>query len=385
MRRIKLLYIITKLELGGAQKQLLSLITRLDKERFSPFLFTAKNGILLPEALSIERLTLKKSFFLERKINPLKDIFALFEMYFFIKKNNIKIVHTHSSKAGILGRIAARLAKVKVVIHTVHGWPFNDYQPGLLRKLYIGLEKLAARFTDSIIVVSTHDKQKGLRNNIGAENKYALIRYGLDYKLFNAKAKNTREGLGINQKDFVVTNISCFKPQKCPSDFVNLARIASKELPNIKFLLVGDGILRTPTEKLILKLNLQKQVILTGWRKDIPEILSITDVLILTSLWEGLPIAVLEAMAAALPVIATHTGGVGEVIVEDKTGFLVSCRDIEKMSEKLITLLKNENLRKQVGLAARNNLDLNFTLENMIRRNQCLYDVLIANKEIHAN
>lgn len=375
-QRIKLLYVITKLELGGAQKQLLSLIRGLDKEKFNQFLFTAKSGHLLADALSIPGVTVKKSQFLERNINPLKDILALVELYQFIKKNNIEIVHTHSSKAGILGRLAARFSGVKIIVHTVHGWSFNDCQSGLLRKLYIELEKFAAQFTDKLIIVSNYDKEVGLKNNIGAEIKYGFMRYGIDYDLFNAKEKNIREELGIKENELVVTDISCFKPQKAPLDFIKLACIAGREFSNAKFILVGDGILHKYAEKLILKLNLQKQVILTGWRKDIPAILLGTDVLVLTSLWEGLPIVVLEAMAAKKPVIATHTGGVKEVIVEDKTGFLVPCHDIKRMSEKLATLLRSEVLRKQMGEAAKNNLGYNFTLKNMVKYNQDLYERL---------
>jgi len=382
MQRIKLLYVITELELGGAQKQLLSLISHLDEERFEPFLFTAGKGLLLPEALSIKRLTVKRSLFLERNINPLKDIFALAEIYFFIKKNNIEIVHTHSSKAGILGRIAAGCAKVRVIVHTVHGWPFNDYQPVLFRKIFMGLEKLTAQFTDRIIVVSNHDKEKGIANRIGRENKYSLIRYGINHEEFAKTEKNVKEELGINAKDLVVTDVSCLKPQKSPLDFIKLAYLLNRFLPNIKFLLVGDGILRKKIENLILRLDLQNKVILTGWRKDIPRILSVTDILVLTSLWEGLPISVLEAMAASRPVVATHTGGVKEVMIEGETGFLIAPQDINTMSETVARLLRNENLRKAVGQRARDSLGLNFRLGEMVNKTQDLYDNLMEKKRI---
>jgi len=384
MRRIGLLYVITKLELGGAQKQLLSLVSRLDKEKFRFFLITAKDGILLPDALSIPGLTVKKSLFLERNINPLKDILAMLEIYFFIKRNKISIVHTHSSKAGILGRFAARLAGLKIIIHTVHGWPFNDYQPHLVKKLFVRLEKLAARFTNIIIVVSHHDLRKGLENNIAEESRYKLIRYGIDYKAFISK-KNAKAEFGIGINELVVTNISCLKPQKSPCDFVRLASLVNKQLPNVKFLLVGDGVLRSPVEKLIRELNLQERMILTGWRKDIPGILSITDALVLTSLWEGLPVVVLEAMAAGCPVIATQTGAVGEVITEEMTGYLVPCRDLAKMSERLIGLLNNRNAKTHMGETARLNLNSNFTLENMVKNNQFLYEGLVIKEGVHVN
>ncbi len=386
MQRINLLYVITKLELGGAQKQLLSLIDHLNKEKFRPFLFTAKDGLLIPEASSINGLTIKKSRWLERPISPLKDLLALIEIYLFIKKNNIGIVHTHSSKAGILGRLAARLTKVKIIVHTVHGWSFNDYQPNGERLFFIWLERLSAQFTDKLIVVSNYDKQKGLDNRIGKENQYSLIRYGIEYAEFGIKDQNIRRELGINTNDLVVCMVSCFKPQKSPQDFIRLAFLVNKALPDARFLLVGDGILRKKIERLIRKFNLEKQVTLTGWRRDIPRILSAIDVFVLTSLWEGLPTSALESMASSKAIVSTHTGGVAEIIVEGKVGFLVLPGDINKMSERLVVLLKDNNLRMQMGQNARESLNFDFALTNMIDNSQNLYENLIKEKEmVNAN
>jgi len=384
MQKINLLYVITKLELGGAQKQLLSLIKNLDKEKFNPFLFTAKDGLLVSEALSINGLTLIKSRYLERVLSPLKDTLALFEIYRVIKKNKINIVHTHSSKAGMLGRWAARLAKVKVILHTVHGWSFNDSQR-LWRTFFIWLERLSAYFTDKLIIVSCHDKQKGLDHHIGREDKYSLIRYGINYTEFCVKEQNFRKTFGLSPRDLVVGMVSCFKPQKSPQDFIKLANLIKQILPGIKFLLVGDGVLRRKMERLISEFNLQKEIILTGWRRDIPQILSTIDVFVLTSLWEGLPIVVLEAMAAFKPVVATHTGGISDVIIEGRTGFLVAPGDMQELSDKLIPLLKNENLRKQIGKNAKDCLGADFSLENMVKHTQNLYTCLCLKKLRYVN
>jgi len=384
MQKINLLYVITKLELGGAQKQLLSLIKNLDKEKFNPFLFTAKDGLLVSEALSISGLTLIKSRYLACAINPLKDAFALLEIYRVITNNKIDIVHTHSSKAGMLGRWAARLAKVKVILHTVHGWSFNDSQR-LWRTFFIWLERLSAYFTDKLIIVSCHDKQKGLNHHIGREDKYSLIRYGINYTEFRVKEQNFRKTLGLSPKDLVVGMVSCFKPQKSPQDFIKLANLIKQILPDIKFLLVGDGVLRRKIERLISQFNLQKEIILTGWRRDIPQILSTIDVFVLTSLWEGLPIVVLEAMAVFKPVVATHTGGISDVIIEGRTGFLVAPGDMQEMSDKLIPLLKNENLRRQIGQNAKDCLGADFSLENMVKHTQDLYTGLCLKKLRYVN
>jgi len=382
MQPINLLYIITKLELGGAQKYLLSLTRHLDKSKFRPFLFAAKDGLLLPEALSIDNLTVKRSIWLERPINPVNDLFALIELYYFIKKNKIEFVHTHSSKAGILGRVAAKLAGAKVIVHTVHGWSFNDYQPKIKRLFFIWLERITARFTDKLIVVSEYDKEKGIDNCIGADEKYALIRYGIDYAEFGGKDENLRRELGIKTGELVVGMVSCFKPQKHPQDFIKLASLVKTSSPRTKFLLVGDGALRGEIEILIRKLNLERDVILTGWRKDIPRILSAIDVFVLTSLWEGLPISVIEAMASSKPSVITNTGGVAEMVIEGKMGFLVAPRDMKGMSERLVTLLKDEDLRGRMGKNAKESLNFNFTLANMVTNSQNLYDALLREKAL---
>jgi glycosyltransferase involved in cell wall biosynthesis len=347
MRKINLLYVITKLELGGAQKQLLGLINSLDKQRYSIFLFTAKDGLLISEAALIEGVILKKSKFLERLINPLKDILALFEIYCFIKKNRIQVVHTHSSKAGILGRLAAKLAKTPVIIHTVHGWSFNDYQPASIRYLYIFLEKFCATFTNKIIVVSKFDQDKGLENSVGKKNQYALIRYGLDAQVFKdaGRRSQSRQLLGLSDTDLVVGMVACFKPQKAPLDFIALAGLIKKDFPDTKFVLVGDGQLRKKVDIRIKQLNLGGQVILTGWHNDIPLILSGLDVFVLTSLWEGLPIVILEAMAAGVALVATDTGGIAEIVVNGTTGYLVKPQDILSMRIRVGELLSSAQKR----------------------------------------
>ncbi|MDD5282158.1 MAG: glycosyltransferase, partial [Candidatus Omnitrophica bacterium] len=141
-RKINLLYVITKLELGGAQKQLLSLVRQLDKERFNPYIITAYDGLLIEAAKNIPGLRLIRCKFLEREIRPAKDILALFFIYRFIRNNSIDIVHTHSSKAGILGRLAAKASGVKTIIHTVHGWSFHGYQSCLAYYFYLFLENI---------------------------------------------------------------------------------------------------------------------------------------------------------------------------------------------------------------------------------------------------
>ncbi len=386
MRKINILYVITQLELGGAQKQLLSLIGRIDKDRYNLFLFTGKDGFLMGDALSLSDLTLHRSKHLKRPISPLQDLLAMIEMVGFIKKNKIDIVHTHSSKAGILGRWAGALAKAKIIIHTVHGWSFNDFQNLFLRKLYIALEKSSAKFTDKIIVVSNHDKQIGQGHKIGVVDQYSLLRCGINRAQFGGGDPSIRKELGISDDALVVGTIACFKPQKALEDFVQLAFLAKQVLPKVRFLLVGDGALRGKIEKLIAKLNLSPQFILLGWRRDIPRVLSAMDVFVLTSLWEGLPVAVLEAMASQVPVVATHTGGISEVVSEGKTGFLVSCHDMSSMLEKIGVLLQDTSFKSRIIQNAKQCVDEKFDTETMVKAHEDLYQKLVETKDvIHAS
>lgn len=381
MAKNNILFVITKLELGGAQKHLLTLIKNLDRERYNIFLFTASRGLLVLEALSIKDIEIKRSLFLERPINIIKDLLALCEICIFIKRRKIDIIHTHSSKAGILGRLAGKLLRVKIIIHTVHGWSFNDYQPLWLKGLFIWLERIASKFSDAIIVVSIYDREKGLSNRIGRNNKYVLIRYGIDYSQFEKKDSFSRNRLKINNGDLVVGMVACFKSQKCPEDFVKLASLVIGTIRNVKFLLIGDGPLRKNVESLISKYNLKRDVILLGWQNDIPNLLSAIDVFVLTSLWEGLPISVLEAMVSYKPVVATDTGGIREIVIDSKTGFLVSVHNIKEMSGRLSLLLNDGSLRVEMGNNARVHLGSYFSIENMIRDTQGLYNSLLIKKQ----
>ena len=346
--KINLLYVITKLELGGAQKHLLTLLQSLDANRFRLFLFTSNRGELFDQVINIQGLKFYRCAFMDRPVNPIKDLLSFLLLCLFIKKNNIHIVHTHSSKAGILGRLAAKTCRVKSIIHSVHGWSFNDYQFKCVSYLYAWLERFCARFTDRIVVFSECDKGRGLERRIGNKEKYIFIRHGIapdDFRS-NSFRHKIRKDLGFPEDNPVIGSVACFKPQKAPLDFVKSAYLLKRIFPKTKFLMVGDGILGNKLVRLIRELDLSNDFVLTGWRRDIPLILSAIDIFALTSLWEGMPIAVLEAMAAGVPVVATDTGGIREVISENVNGFLVRPGDTQAFCDRIARLLEDCNLRE---------------------------------------
>jgi len=348
--KINTLHIVTQLELGGAQKNCLAILENLDNEKYNKYLATSLSGPLMEDAREIPQLNLLLLPFLKRRISPLADLVTLVSLTRQIKRLGIQIVHTHSSKAGILGRWAARLAGVPVITHTVHGWPFHDYQNPLLKKFYIFMERATAKITDKLIVVSEQDRQVGLKNRIGKNSAYQLIRYGIDINEFTT-SNNSASSLGLRNGASVVAMVACFKPQKNPLDFIRAAREILSVHPNAKFVLIGDGALRKKVESAIKENNLQDKIRLLGWRRDINRILSEADIVVQTSLWEGLPIVFLESMASGLPVVAYDVGGAAEVIKNGINGFLVKPKDVRGLSEKVMQLLRDKELQKVTGVA----------------------------------
>ena len=372
-----ILHIITKLELGGAQKNALDILRHLDNTKSNKFLITS-SGILTVDALSIPELKIKFLPFLKRQINPLFDCIAFLEIIFFIKKNHIDTVHTHSSKAGIVGRWAAWCSGAKNIIHTVHGWSFNDYQNAITRKICILLEKVTAIITDKIVVLTSYDMEKGEEHGIGTREKYRLVPYGIEIEKMKgicADKNSIKNALGIPSNHHVVGMVACFKPQKSPLDFVRAASVVTKEMPDTTFLMVGDGVLRKKIDRLRKDLHLNDKLLLLGWRRDVPELLQIFDVLVLTSLWEGLPYVILEALASErpLPVVANDVCGIGEIVKEERTGLLSRPKDYNGLAGKITRLLKDKGLREHICREAPKVLERKYHLDHMLSEINKLY------------
>lgn len=370
---IKVCYIVTKLELGGAQKVALHVAENIDKNIFDSFIIAGEGGILDRKAVKKVRLYHIKD--LVREISPLRDLKALFKIYSILKKEKPNIVHTHSSKAGITGRIAAKLAGVKVIVHTIHGYGFNETQKWFVRKFYVFLEKFCALLSDKLIVVTKEDIKKGRHYKIAKENKFILIRAGIDtalYKNFIPKL-NFKETLGINKNLRVITTICPFKPQKNLKDFIKTASLIAPRLKDVIFLIVGDGEQRKELEVLRDSLNLKNRVFMLGWRTDIVEILKASDVFVLTSLWEGLPCTIVEAMCCSKPVVANAVDGVKEIVVDGETGFLIEPNNYAKTAEKIMYLLNDETALKNMSANAYASIGQEYDINHNLKEYEKLY------------
>jgi len=391
LKKGALVFVITKLELGGAQKMALSLLRGMSGRGVDLYLIAGPGGILESEAQDIPGLTIFFVPDLVGPIRPMKDLLAFYHIHRMIRriKKSLSpfsriIVHTHSSKAGVLGRWAAYFAGVSLILHTYHGFGFHDRQNIFLRKSLVFVEKLTSFITYRMIGVSHANIQKGEILGILKREKTLLIHYGIALSAFYrnglASLKMKRD-LGFPPDAPLVGMVACFKPQKAPLDFVRMAHLVHKEIPQSFFIMVGDGILRPVIEETIESLGLKDKIFLLGWRHDIPELLKIMDIFVLTSLWEGLPISLLEAAASGLPIVATHVDGSPEVVQNGTNGFLVSPRDVIGMSRCVIQLLKDPPCRKKMGIKGQERVKA-FEINHMVRSYQNLYEDLLRGHPI---
>lgn len=379
MKKIKVIHIITKLELGGAQGNTLYTVENLNRDQFEVVLISGTGGILDEKAKKIPDT---KTFFIKdliRSINPIKDVSAFCELLKILRQEKPDIVHTHSSKAGIIGRWAAYFAKVPSIIHTFHGFGFNPYQKLPVRWMFVFSEQITAPITHKLVAVAEEDIKKGVAYKIGKKEQYTLIRSGIklnDYQNLKIDVTQKRKELNLNSDEKIVLTIGPFKPQKNLVDFVRLAGRVTKVLPNTKFLIVGDGEQRQKIETEVNNLRLKNIVVLLGWRQDIAELITLCDVFVLTSLWEGLPRTILEAMAVGKPVVANAVDGTKEIVQPDKTGYLVEPFQINKMAEYVVKLLNDKNLRNQFSNYAKQCLGQTFDIDYMVHQQEELYNSL---------
>jgi glycosyltransferase involved in cell wall biosynthesis len=377
--RPKIVHLITRLELGGAQQNTLFCVKHHDRTRFTVGLWAGEGGILDARARAIGEADVRLLPWLVHPIAPVRDLIAVVRLASMLR--DVDLLHTHSSKAGILGRAAARLAGIPGVVHTVHGWSFNDVQPAVTRRLYVEAERVAARVTDRIVCVARSDRARGLASGVGHASQYRILRSGIDPSLYGAPPgarERLREVIGASPEDVVVGSIANFKPQKGPLDFVEAARLARLRDRRLRFVIAGDGELRPAVERAIARADLGGAVHLLGWRDDVPELFAAMDIFLLTSLFEGLPRVVLQAMAASVPVVATDTGGVAEIVADGETGLLVPPGNSAAAADAIVALAGDAGARRRLAQAARSNLGDEFDIRRLVRDLEDLYDEVLA-------
>jgi glycosyltransferase involved in cell wall biosynthesis len=379
--RTTVCHIITKLELGGAQKTTLFTVAHLDRARFRPILIAGEPGLLDEEARALEDVEFHQVPSLVREIRLRQDLRALIALTRLLRTLKPTIVHTHSSKAGILGRWAAWLARVPIITHTVHGFGIAPEQPWWLRRLLIWAEWATGLITTHWDTVSLADIDSGIRWGLFDGGHVTLIRPGIDIASFHLLVPSSdrdrlRAEWGVEPGHLVVGTVTCLKPQKAPHDFVEVAARVCACVPSARFVLVGDGALREAVEAHIRSAKLEGRVTIAGWRRDIPALMRAFDVFLLTSHWEGLPQVLLEARASGLPVVATKAGGASETVNDGYNGWLCEVGDVNGLAARVLGILTDADERARFRRNAEGipSEFLNFTA---LRKREQLYDKLL--------
>lgn len=384
---MKICHIITRLIIGGAQENTIFTVKGLVEKGHSVTLVigstTGPEGSLIPEIEREKNIKLVVMKEMVREINPFLDVICFIKLFFFFRKNRYDIVHTHSAKAGILGRIAAKLARREtIVIHTIHGPSFYEYQPFLQRIFYIVVEKIASFFTDKFICVGEIMKERYINAGIGRKEQYTIIYSGFEIRPYLEAEKHRtdiRKKLGIEKNEKVIGMVGRLFYLKGQEYLLQAFDEIVKEYPDVKLLLVGDGILRKKLEDYAREKGILSKVIFAGLvpPEDIPAYIAAMDILAHTSLREGLPKAVAQGFAGGKPVVAFDVDGAKELVINDKTGYLIPPKDTELLKEKLLFLLKNPEISYKMGKAGREIVEELFPVDKMVDRIEKVYVELL--------
>ncbi|MFA6112054.1 MAG: glycosyltransferase family 4 protein [Candidatus Latescibacterota bacterium] len=383
--RVRVLHVITRLDRGGSADNTLLTAARLDPARFASSIAvgpTREAGGPAWEEARERGVPFVEIPHLVRPISPLADLMAARELVAVIRAGRYGIVHTHTSKAGILGRLAAGRVRVPAVVHTPHGHVFTGYHGRLLTRMFVMMERWAARRTDRLIALTGREVQDHLALGIGSTERFRVIHSGVDFAPFDADpagGAQVREELGIPAEALVIGTLGRLTAVKGQADL--LAAFAAVELPRAWLLLVGDGEERLNLEAQARHLGLEGRTVFAGWRRNVYQVLRAMDIFALPSLNEGMGKALVEAMYAGLPVVATAVGGIPELVEPDCTGLLVPPRAPAELASALALLAADPNARERLGQQARLRAT-GYSVTRMVSAIEQVYDELIEEKGI---
>lgn len=378
MKKIRVLQIL-EATIGGTRTHLKLLVSHLDKQKFdvSVICATRRSPAFLDDIELMRRMGITVYIVdMVREINPIKDFHAFLQILSIIRKNKFDIVHTHSSKAGVLGRFAAFIAGVPRIYYSPHAFSFLGCRNRIYRFIYLMIEKVLAFMTTKIICVSESEKFIARSYKIIKESKIIAIQNAIDLEKCTIDLVVTSEiedRFHLSQK-IVIGSVAYFRTQKNYTLLIKSAPRVIKSDKRVVFLIIGDGEQFSIMQKRIKDLDLQENFILTGHVDDICPYYHIMDIFILTSLWEGMPYSILEAMAFGLPVIATDVVGTRDLVIHQHTGFLVSSQDADAFANVILQLVENQNLRARLARNGKKLINEQFLMKNRILELETLYE-----------
>jgi glycosyltransferase involved in cell wall biosynthesis len=357
--RIRVLRIIARMNIGGPAIHASILTRRLDPARYDSTLvygaedeaegnYLSLHGQTLPDTIPLPELG--------REIRPVHDLATLAKLVALIRRLRPHVVHTHTAKAGAVGRLAAILCRVPVIVHTYHGHVLHGYFSPRKTQVFVAIERALARGTTRLLTVTEKVRDDLLASEIGRTDQYDVVPLGLDLERFEGAARlrgELRRELGLGPEAPLIGIIARLVPIKAHEVFLAVALKVSESFPDARFVIAGDGERRAVLEAEAQRLGLRERVVFLGWRGDLDRIYADLDVVVLTSKNEGSPVALIEAMAAERPVVSTRVGGVADVLTHDVTGVLAEDGDSDGLAAAVVRLLREPETASRMATAAR--------------------------------
>lgn len=383
---IRVLRIIARLNIGGPAIHVALLTAGLQDAQFESRLVAGQIGpdegdmADYARSLGVEALIIPS---IGREIAPLDDIRAILALLRLMRDYRPQIVHTHTAKAGLLGRVAARLAGVPVVLHTFHGHVFYGYFGPLKTRFFILLEQISALFSDRILTISEGLRGDLLRYHIAGPEKIDVIPLGFDLQPFldlDARRGEFRRELGVSTEQPLIGIIGRLVPVKDHVLFLEAAARLAAIKPAARFAIVGDGEERAMLEAFVEKLGLREQVIFAGWQREIMRVYADLDLVVLSSRNEGTPVSLIEAMSSGVPVVATAVGGTPDLLGQGRYGRLVPVREAQALAEAMRETLDTDR-RTQVA-EARAYVLARFGSERLLADMRGLYLDLLRKRQL---
>lgn len=333
---------------------------------------------------------------MQRAVSPVNDYAAFQAIRKLIKDFDPDVVHTHASKPGVLGRLAASVQSVPAIVHTFHGHSFHSYFSSLTSNFYINTERFLARKSSAIVAISdTQKKELVEKFRIAPEEKFRMIQLGLDLDKFtedqDAKRKTFRTEFDVADDEIAIGIIGRLVPVKNHSLFLKaVAHVVNSSSKKIKAFVIGDGETRKAleTEAALLGLSFSVEtdaahphpLVFTSWRSDVDVINAGLDIVALTSLNEGTPVSLIEAQAANKPIVSTRVGGISDIVIEGRTALLADLGNVDAFCQHLLNLVQNDNLRTEMGGNSAYYVTKRFSYQRLVRDMSDLYHELLSEK-----
>jgi glycosyltransferase involved in cell wall biosynthesis len=355
---------------GGAARHVELLIRMIDRGRFDVSVVTSND----PDSPFVQRLRALgipvTCLNIKRSLHPISDIAGLVRIYRLIRRRGFHLVHCHAAKAGLLGRVAGRLARTPAVLYTAHGFYFN-YGIGFLKRLaHIWLERVLGNLTTRIVATAPREGAQIVELHLMDPEHVAIIPNAVDTSAFEPAPSPPEPD---EDRERIVGMVGRLSPPKDPFTFLAAAKSVLERFPRTRFVLVGDGPLMSPARKFSKELGIATSVEFLGYREDIQEVISTFDVNVLSSLWEGLPYALIEGMALGKVAVGPDISGCSDLIRDGENGFLFPLRDKETLSRHICRLLGDDELRILMGQSARRFVQERHSADLWIRRIEGLY------------